>query len=96
MLEGLTCDYVLADRGYDSNAIVEAIEKQGAQVVIPSKKNRLEQRDTDFFLYKDRHLVECLFNKLKGFRGVATRYAKLARNFLSNVYLASIYILIKI
>jgi transposase len=95
LLEGLACKYVLADRGYDSNAIIESIENQGAQAVIPSKKNRLEQRDTDFFLYKDRHLVECLFNKLKGFRGVATRYAKLARNFLGNIHLASIYILLK-
>ena len=61
-------------------------------VVIPSKSNRKNPRKTDFHLYKERHLVECFFNKLKQYRRAATRYEKTALNFLGFVLVASIRI----
>jgi transposase len=95
LLEGFSAEAILADKGYDSNAIVEFVEKIGAKVVIPPKKNRLVQRDYDKILYKERNRVERLFNKLKHFRRVATRYDKLDVTFLAFVYLASTFILLK-
>ncbi|MEB3206372.1 MAG: IS5 family transposase, partial [Vampirovibrionales bacterium] len=95
LLQGFSAKAVLADKGYDTNTIVEWVEKTGAEVVIPPKKNRLIQREYDKDLYKQRNLVERLFNKLKQFRRVATRYEKLDVTFMAFVYLASIFIILK-
>jgi transposase len=86
---------VLADRGYDADEILIYIEDQGAAHTIPAKKNRTYQRKCDWWLYKERHLVECFFNKLQHFRRVATRYDKLPESFFAFVLLASISILLK-
>jgi transposase len=89
LLDGFTPDQVLADKGYDSDAFVEAIKRIGAEVVIPSKKNRRQPRPLDRHLYKDRNLVERFFQKLKQFRRIATRYERLARNYQSMLSLVS-------
>jgi transposase len=81
--------YVIADKGYDSHAIVEAIERSGAKAVIPPRSCVKEPRETDFALYAERSRIECFFNKLKHYRAVATRYAKRARNFASLIYLVA-------
>jgi Transposase and inactivated derivatives len=86
---------VLADRGYDSDEILVYIEDQDARHTIPPKANRIYQRKCDWWLYKERHLVECFFNKLEHFRRVATRYDKLPQSFFAFVLLASISILVK-
>ena len=86
---------VLADRGYDTDEILVYIEDQDARHTIPPKVNRLYQRKCDWWLYKERHLVECFFNKLQHFRRVATRYDKLADSFFAFVLLDSISILLK-
>ena len=65
LIEGITAECLLADKGYDSNAIIEQAESQGMEVVIPPKKNRKEQRKYDKELYKLRHLVENAFLHLK-------------------------------
>ncbi len=83
---------VLADRGYDTNKIIALLEENHAHTVIPSCKHRLVQRDTDWWLFKERHLVECLFNKLKHYRRLATRYDKLTCTFTAFLHLASIMI----
>lgn len=80
----------IGDKGYDANAVIEAAEAKGMNVIIPPKSNRKDPRKIDFHLYKERHLVECFFNRLKQFRRVATRYEKTARNFLGFVLVASI------
>lgn len=72
---------VIADHGYDMNNILELIERQQGVAVIPSRKHRKVQRACDWWLYKERHLVECLFNKLKHYRRLATRYDKLTCTF---------------
>ena len=80
---------VVADRGYDARAIVELIEARGATAHIPTQSNVKVQRSVDLHLYRQRNLVERFFNKLKHFRGIATRYHKLATNFLAAIALAS-------
>jgi transposase len=82
-------DYVLGDRGFDGDAIIEHIsEKMHAIPVIPPKSNRLVQREYDKYIYKERNLIERLFNKLKNFRKLATRYEKLQKNFEALICLA--------
>ena len=71
----------MADRGYDTNAILEQAARQGMTPVIPPRKHRLLQRDYDQYLYKLRHLVENAVLRLKGWRGIATRYAKRASSY---------------
>jgi transposase len=81
----MTAEHLLADKGYDSNAIVEQAQQQGMQVQIPPRKNRKEPRSYDKHLYKLRHLVENAFLYLKQWRGIATRYARNAASFLAAV-----------
>ena len=92
LIEGFDADYILADKGYDSNEFIEIIDKFGAQAVIPPRKNRIQQRPYDEVIYKERNLVERFFQKIKNFRRIATRYERLARNYLSMLQLASITI----
>ena len=86
---------VNADRGYDSQAFVDWLKSLGAKPNIPSRSTNKEQRECDWWLYKERHLVECFWQKIKQFRRVATRYDKLAKSFLGFVYIASILVLLK-
>ena len=80
-MEGFRADFVLADRGYDSEACLEAARACGAEPVIPPRRNRLVQREFDRHIYKQRHLVENAFGKVKRWRGLATRYCKRAASF---------------
>ena len=84
--------YVLADKGYDSKEFVGAIEDKGGIPVVPSRKNAKNPRSYDKHLYKDRHLVENFFLKLKNNRRIATRYEKNLVNFLGMIHLACILI----
>jgi transposase len=86
---------VLADKGYDSDKLVETIEGRGAEAVIPPKKNRVAPREYDEVVYKERNKVERCVNGRKQFRRVATRYEKTARNFLGIVLFAAITIWLK-
>lgn len=91
LLEGLPLTgHVVADRGYYARAIIDLIEAGGAAAHIPSQSNVRVRRVVDRAIYRQRNLVERLFNKLKHFRRIATRFDKLARNFLAAVLLASI------
>lgn len=86
---------ILADKAYGTNEILDYIQLQDGDDVIPPKSNTRNPWRCDWVLYKERHLVECFFLKLKQFRRVATRYDKLASSFLAFVYLAAIAILLK-
>jgi len=94
LLEEVPFEVVIADKGYDSRVVVEVITARGGEAVIPSRKNRIEQRDYDRDRYKDRNLVERFWNRMKHYRRVATRYEKTARNFLAFVQVASIMVLL--
>ena len=80
--------YLLADKGYDANSLRKHLRQSAIVPVIPGRSNRKRSIRYDERRYKDRHLIENAFCRLKDFRRVATRYDKLARNFLSAVALA--------
>jgi transposase len=80
---------VVADRGFFARTIIDRIEAEGANAHIPSQSNVRVRRVVDIDIYRQRNLVERFFCKLKHFRRIATRYDKLARNFLAAVVLAS-------
>ncbi len=85
---------VLADRAYGARTIREYISDHGASYVIPPKSNVSVPWPVDWSLYKECHLVECFFQKIKWFRRIATRYDKSDASFRAFVYLASIAILL--
>lgn len=95
LIEDLPFEVVIGDKGFDSQALVRAIEAKGGEAVIPTQKNRKVQRVIDRDRYKDRNLVERFWAKVKQYRRVATRYEKTARNFLAMVHVASIMILLR-
>lgn len=86
-------EYVIADKGYDSEELRELIRKRSSIPVIPRKSNStVGNADMDWCLYKYRHLVENVFARLKHFRSIATRYDKLKRNYESMLALACSYL----
>ena len=87
---------LLADKGYDSDAIVAKAQAQGAQAVIPPRKNRKQPRTYDKALYKLRHLVENAFLHLKRWRGIATRYSKNVASFVAAVQIRCIALWLRI
>ncbi len=95
LIEGHEAGAVIADKAFDSDAVVAAAKRQGAEAVIPPKKNRKVPRVYDEHLYKERKKVEWFINLIKQYRRVATRYEKTARNFLGFVHVASIMILLR-
>jgi len=96
LIEGLDAAYLLADKGYDADVIVEECQKNGTEPVIPPKKNRKIQRKYDKELYRERHLMENAFLHLKRWRGIATRYAKNAASFLAAVHIRCLAIWLNI
>ena len=90
LLNGLAAQYVMADAVYDSDRFRAQITTVGAIAVIPNNPSRSLKLPIDTDTYKERHLVECCFSRLKQFRRVATRYEKTARNYLAIVTAAAI------
>ena len=79
----------LGDKAYDADDIRDYLTKDGSEAVIPSKANRKQPRPHDPTAYKMRNIIERSFNRLKDWRGIATRYDKKAANFLAGLCLAS-------
>ena len=86
----LTGKLILADKGYDSDKFVRWIKERGGIPVIPSRNSARQPRETDWHTYKERHLIENLFLKLKNHRRFSTRYEKKAISFHAVVSLACI------
>nr|WP_281034906.1 IS5 family transposase [Mesorhizobium waimense] len=82
----------LADKGYDGDSIREELLIHGIRPVIPPKANRKDPPSCDFKAYKDRNRIERMFNKLKQFRRVATRYDKTRTSYLAFLTIASLKI----
>ena len=78
---------LLADKAYDSDAIVQAALEAGREVVIPVKANHKEKRIVDSVKYSARHLIENLFQRLKIYRKAATCYEQPASRFLSIIHM---------
>lgn len=89
LIKGLKSQFVIGDKAYDQEKLIEQIESQGAEAVIPPRANRNVERYYDKEVYKERNQVERMFCRLKNFRRVATRYEKRAQNFQSMVLLAA-------
>jgi transposase len=90
LLPDMQARMLIADKAYDADdRIIKPLAEAGKTAVIPSKANRKSRRPYDRDVYKERHLIENFFAKLKQFRAIATRYDKTARNFLAAVYLAA-------
>ena len=81
LLRDITDAYLAGDKAYDAAPLVELLERNRCAVVIPSKVDRAGQRKIDAHLYKERHLVECFFQRIKRFRRISMRFEKLAPTF---------------
>ena len=86
----LRAEYLLADKAYDTNAIIATVREWGMDPVIPPKSNRREKRGYDRALYKLRHLVENGFLDFKQWRGIATHYAKRTASYLAACQLRAV------
>jgi transposase len=80
---------LLADKGYDANSLRAALADRGTEAVIPSTRSRKRPIPYDEAAYRERNKIERAFCRLKDWRRIATRYDKLARNFLSAVAIAA-------
>jgi len=92
LIEAANPDALIADKAFDADPFIATLTQREITPVIPPKAN--PQRLCDFALYRERNLVERFFNQLRHFRAIATRYDKLARNFLAGVQLASAIVLL--
>ena len=81
---------LIGDKGYDGDELRAAIINRGATPVIPNKSNRIALHKFNKRAYRGRNVIERCFCRLKDFRRIATRYDKLARNFLASVHLAAL------
>jgi transposase len=97
--EALLADHrpaaVIADAGYDSDALAADIARRGAAVVVKPNRCRKEPRALDRHLYRERNVVERFWSKVKQYRRVATRYEKKAANFLAMVQVAAVMVLLQ-
>jgi len=85
-------DTLIADKAYDTNSLRALLAAQEIEAVIPSIRRRKPLIPHDVRAYRERNLIERMFGRLKDFRRVATRYDKLARNFLATALLAAVII----
>ncbi|MGC6463993.1 MAG: transposase, partial [Akkermansiaceae bacterium] len=90
VLEDVTGQVVLADKGYDSDDLRDHIFARGGGANIPGKKNRKRKVPYLKSIGKDRYVIECLFQRLERFRRSNTRYDRLAATFMAFVYLSAL------
>jgi transposase len=81
LIADFAADYVIADKGDDTDTLRETIAEQGAEAVIPPRAKRNDPADYDPHLYKERHLVECFINKIKHYRRLFSRFEKLSTRY---------------
>ncbi len=86
---------LIGDKEYDAHYVVEAVTSTGAEAVIPLRSQRKTTKAYDKEVYKERNLIERMFNKIKHFRRVATRYDKLDVAYLAFALFAGIYLWLK-
>jgi len=87
--------HVVADKGYDADAVILQITERGGTAYIPSRRHRKIQDTVPRHIYRLRNAVERFFNKIKHYRRIATRYDKLARNYLAAITIVSIRLWLK-
>jgi transposase len=90
LLPSVRADTLIADKAFDADQrVIKPLAAAGKTAVIPPKANRRAHRDYDRYLFKERHLIENFFARLKQYRAIATRYDKTAQNFLAAIQLAA-------
>ena len=92
LIDGFDADYLLADRGYDTDVVIEQAGEVRMEAVIPPKKNRKVQRKYNKDTYENRYQIENTFLKLKRWRGIATRYAKTTKSYAAAVQIACMFL----
>ena len=95
LIDGLSCGHLLADRAFDANWLREALSEAKIEAVIPPKSNRRFPAEFDKETYKWRHLIENFFQKIKEYRGIATRFCKTDTSYTALISLAAIVIRLK-
>ncbi|MGI9434066.1 MAG: transposase, partial [Geminicoccaceae bacterium] len=95
LIDGIKTEAVLADRAYDSDAILKTVREQKAEAVIPPHPVRSVQRETDWVLYKERHKIEVMFGYMKHYRRVFARFEKPARRYLAFVHFTAACLLLR-
>ena len=89
LIDGLSFAAVIADKAFDSNAIIANLNERGAKIVISQHPRRSLPRDIDLEMYKWRHLIENFFCKLKEFKRIAMRADKTDQSFAAMIHLAA-------
>ena len=89
LLDGIEFGALIADKAFDSNAIVADLDARGAKVVISQHSRRTSPRMIDAEMYKWRHLIENFFGKLKEFKRIAMRADKTDQSFAAMIYIAA-------
>jgi len=89
LLAGIEAGMVIADKGYDADAILDQIEAAGSVAVVPPKSNRIVHREYDKAIYRERNRVEWFFQKIKNYRRIATRYERLDVMFSAMLHLVA-------
>jgi transposase len=89
LLAGIEFGALLADKAFDSNAIIADLDQRGAKVVISQHPRRAKPIEIDLEIYKWRHLIENVFGKLKAFKRIAMRADKTDQSFSAIIYLAA-------
>lgn len=82
LIEGFENTQILADTGYDLDKLLQQIQEQNCVAMIPPRSNRKQKRAYDKHTYKERHLIECFFNKIKHFRRCFSRFKKESSSFM--------------
>ena len=95
LLDRRSAQAVIADKAYDTDAILAALAAAGILAVIPPRATRRQQRTTDWHLYRQRHKIENLFGFMKHYRRVFARFDKLAHRYLAFVQLVAACILLR-
>ena len=96
LIQNIDAEYLIADKAYDTNHIIDLARKSSINPVISAKRNRKIPREIDKDLYKLRHIIENTFQKFKEWRGIATRYAKNARSYMAGLSLKALLMWAKI
>lgn len=91
LIEGIEAEYLLADRAYDTNDVIEQVIDAQMKVVIPPKKNRKDKREYRTEIYEKRHKIENTFLKMKQWRGIATRYSKKESTYQASVQICAMF-----
>jgi len=89
LIDGVAFDALIADKAFDSNAIIEDLDARGAKVVISQHPRRTQPRAIDKEIYKWRHLIENFFGKLKEFKRIAMRADKTDQSFTAMIHIAA-------